>query len=83
MEMRLSFQHSNHRTRFVANRLQGDQIGRFFSVGKLFTLGMGLKIAKVAKKFRLRFSAEKNGSDYILNVFFTNSSGHPARKQAY
>jgi hypothetical protein len=58
----------------------------FSPIGRLFTLGSGLKITEVEHIFELptffhgasyAFILSKNGLGSILGDFFTNSSGHP------
>jgi hypothetical protein len=72
----------------LANRVTG--LGEFSSKGQLFTLDSFMKITEVDDIFVLLFTRytsvdhvlilTKNGLGYILGVFFTNTSGHPAGK---
>jgi hypothetical protein len=65
---------------------QGDQIGRIFANGRLFTLGSCFKMTEVAHIAGLPvshsasyvFILTENCLGYILGDSFANSSGHPA-----
>jgi hypothetical protein len=70
---------------------QGDQVGRNFAFGRLFTLDTFLKISKIGQNFRATFFHEmscvliltkKNGLGNILGESFKNSSGHPALRES-
>jgi hypothetical protein len=73
-------------SRFFSKRRQGDQIGRILS--QLF-FAYSLQFLKMIKVFSPHFWVPfstnkfmhlffyKNGLGYILEDFFTNSSGHP------
>jgi hypothetical protein len=60
-------------------RSRATRLGEFSPMGRLFTLGKGLKIKEVVHNFGATFSTvflTKSGLGNILGDFFTNSSGH-------
>jgi hypothetical protein len=65
------------------------RVGEFLPIGRLFTLGSGLKITEeyifglLFPRYLLHtyvFILSKNGFGSVLGDFFTNSSGHPGYK---